>query len=161
MAYSSYIAVSSQFRGAGLGVELMKKTFEHAKKNKLVMICSSSTEDGHDYLKKNIDNVVLNSKDTAIVNSCDEGSFNEFCKIITNIKNEKEYDEFYEKLKPAMAKISEVSINYDRMTELDDGDYDKRLQLRLEGLAIVGDVSKKFQDSFKPSTPTRKIKNHV
>lgn len=103
----------------------------------------------------------MNSKDTAIVNSCDEGSFNEFCKIITNIKNEKEYDEFYEKLKPAMAKISEVSINYDRMTELDDGDYDKRLQLRLEGLSIVGDVSKKFQDSFKPSTPTRKIKNHV
>lgn len=161
MAYSSYIAVSSQFRGAGLGVELMKKTFEHAKKNKLVMIRSSSTEDGHDYLKKNIDNLVLNSKDTAIVNSCDEGSFNEFCKIITNIKNDKEYDEFYEKLKPAMAKISEVSINYDRITESDDGDYDKRLQLRLEGLAIVGDISKKFQDSFKPSTPTRKIKNHV
>lgn len=161
MAYSSYVAVSSQFRGNGLGVELMKKTFEHAKKNKLVMIRSGSTEDGHDYLKKGVDNLVLATKDTAIVNSCDEGSFNEFCKIITNIKNEKEYDEFYEKLKPAMAKISEVSINYDKLADLHENDHEERLKIRLEGLAIVGDVSKKFQDSFKPSTPNRKNKNHV
>ena len=163
MAYSSYIAVASQFRGNGLGVELMKKTIEYANKNKMVLLRSSSTNEGHSYMKENIDNIVLKTKDTVIVNATDEGFFNEFSTIIRNVKNEKEYDELYEKLKPAMAKISEISINYDQKSELYGDDYEKKMELRLEGLKAVGKIVKEFQDSYK--TPKekniRKNKNHV
>lgn len=161
MAYSSYIAVASQFRGNGLGVELMKKTIEYANKNKMVLIRSSSTSEGHSFMKENIDNIVLKTKDTAIVNASDEGFFGEFSNIIKNIKNEKEYDEFYEKLKPTMLKISEISINYDQMSELYEDDYEKRMEIRLEGLALVSEISKNFKDSFTLQTPNRKMKNHV
>lgn len=161
MAYSSYIAVASQFRGNGLGLELMKKTIEYAHKNKMVLIRSSSTSEGHSFMKENIDNIVLKTKDTAIVNASDEGFFGEFSKIIKNIKNEKEYDEFYEKLKPTMLKISEISINYDKMSEFYEDDYEQKMALRIEGVEIVSEICKKFQDSFTLPTPTRKMKNHV
>jgi len=161
MAYSSYIAVASQFRGNGLGLELMKKTIEYAHKHKMVLIRSSSTSEGHSFMKENIDNIVLKTKDTAIVNASDESIFGEFMKIIKNIKNEKEYNDFYEKLKPTMLKISEISINYDKMSEFYEDDYEKKMALRLEGLEVVAEISKNFQDSFNLPTHTRKIKNHV
>jgi GNAT superfamily N-acetyltransferase len=163
MAYSSYIAVASQFRGNGLGLELMKKTIEYANENKMILLRSSSTSEGHSYMKENIDNIVLKTKDVVIVNASDEGFFSEFSKIITNIKNEKEYDDFYEKVKPTIAKISEISINYDRVSELYGDDYEKKMEFRLQGLEVVDKVIKDFKDSYV--TPivnnTRKIKNHV
>lgn len=163
MAYSSYIAVASQFRGNGLGAEIMKKTIEYANTNKMVLLRSSSTNEGHSYMKENIDNIVLKTNDTVIVNASDEGYFNEFSKIIRNIKNDKEYDDFYERLKPTMAKISEVSINYDRISELYGDDYEKKMAFRLEGLEVVGKIIKEFQDIYSTPTQnnTRKNKNHV
>lgn len=163
MAYSSYIAVASQFRGNGLGVELMKKTIEYANEHKMILIRSSSTSEGHSYMKENIDNIVLKTKDTVIVNASDEGYFNEFSNIIRNIKNDKEYDDFYERIKPTMAKISEVSINYDRVSETYGDDYEKKMAFRLEGLEELGEAMKEFQDSYstKKTKNTRKIKNHV
>lgn len=163
MAYSSYIAVASQFRGNGLGVELMKKTIDYATTNKMVLLRSSSTNEGHSYMKENIDNIVLKTKDTVIVNATDEGYFNEFSNIIRNVKNEREYDDLYEKLKPTMAKISEISINYDQKSELYGNDYEKKMEFRLEGLEAVGKIIKEFQDNYNISKEKniRKNKNHV
>jgi len=163
MAYSSYIAVASQFRGNGLGVELMKKTIEYANEHKMVLLRSSSTSEGHSFMKENIDSIVLKTKDTVIVNASDEGYFGEFSNIIRNIKNDKEYDDFYERIKPTMAKISEISINYDRVSETYGEDYEKKMAFRLEGLQEVGKVMKEFQESYstKKPTNTRKNKNHV
>ena len=163
MAYSSYIAVASQFRGNGLGLELMKKTIEYANKNKMILLRSSSTSEGHSYMKENIDNIVLRTKNVVIINASDEGFFSEFSKIITNIKNEKEYDEFYERVKPTMAKISEISINYDRVSELYGNDYEKKIEFHMQGLKTVNEVIKDFQNSYSAPIQinTRKIKNNV
>lgn len=149
MAYSSYVAVSSQFRGNGLAVELMKKTFEYAKENNKIIIRSKSTFDGKSFLEENVDKLMLKTKDTAIVNSRDENLLNNFSKLIRSIKSDKEYELFYNKIKPVMLNIATLSIENEKKCDLLDNNYEERAKVNEQYSIVIKDIIKNFHDEFE------------
>ncbi len=162
MAYSSYVAVASQFRGNGLAVELMKKTFDYAKENNKIMIRSKSTFDGKSFLEENVDKLMLKIKDTAIVNSRDEHWLNGFSNLIRSIKSDEEYNLFYEKLKPVLLNISTLSIENEKQCEMLGSDYEQRSKITEDCSKVIESIIKNFHEEFEvDKLSIKSVKNKI
>ncbi len=144
IAYSSYISVSSQFRGKNLGIELMKKTFEYSRKNNKILIRSSSTDEGALYLEKKIDDLMNKNLDLPIITHENEEHFYKLKNLIISINNDSDYSLFYKSLQPLLLTISKLSDNKNNIYSSIDYDYEK-------DKSLISDINNKIEstiDSF-------------
>jgi predicted GNAT family acetyltransferase len=99
-AYVSHIEVADSFYGNGLGVKLMEKAIQYAEENKLILMRTSPSELGKQYIKDKITDIGI-KKDIALVSSNES---NIISKLLMKIQDQSQ-DQILETVKKTLTYI--------------------------------------------------------
>ena len=156
--YNSVVMVASQFRGQGIGLELLNKSFDYANDNNLIFIRSHPSRDGSKYLYKNANELALKKTDVCIINSPLEDVFCMFKNQLKNVNNDKEYNIFLNVLKPAIKEITKIYDQYELLKN-EHKDFEIIDNITNEQTKIIRKIiSKTQQDLTKAQLISRKNK---
>ena len=124
----SYISVSRAFRGNGLAIKMFEKVIEKAKNEDWVIVRSSPSEDGRDYLETKIDNIVLNNNDSLIVNSNLSNNFDMLKDYYKDINNLEQFKKINFTILNSFKEIEKINNEYKPLIEL-ESIFDKKIEI--------------------------------
>ena len=124
----SYISVSRSFRGNGLAIKMFEKVIEKAKNEDWVIVRSSPSEDGKNFLETKIDNIVLNNNDSLIVNSSLSNNFDMLKEYYKDINNLDQFKKINLTILNSFKEIEKINNEYKPLIDL-ESIFEKKLEI--------------------------------
>jgi predicted GNAT family acetyltransferase len=160
MLYAACFMIGDQFRKKGLSIKLMKETFKYAKEHQSILIRSYPSKMGRDYLYWNVNELGNKSPDVFIINHSNENYFKDLKLAIKTVKNQEEYNRFYEKYKDVFYQTNKISNHYEFLRNLIPDEYEESYKLSNQERNEINDFMRKSHNEYTVSTiKNRRLKN--